>query len=211
MAPGHSTRDTPDEPPTRHWHRREWLQAATAVIGAAALPLRAATEPPPEVVAALRAGGVVAAFRHALAPGSFDPPGFRLDACSTQRNLSDEGREQARRLGVWFERHRLVPSAVKSSPWCRCMDTARLAFGHATAWTPLSSPRAGSDDANAAHIEELRRALAAIPTGRFEVWVTHQFTLNALVGERTSSGEGLLLRGTRADRAPAVLGRLDLV
>ena len=52
--------------------------------------------------AALRRGGLVAAFRHATAPGTFDPPGFKLDDCSTQRNLSDDGRAQARRIGAWF-------------------------------------------------------------------------------------------------------------
>lgn len=193
------------------WRRRQCLQAAAAVAGAAAWPLHAATEPPPSVLAALRAGGVVAVFRHALAPGSFDPPGFRLGECSTQRNLSDEGREQARRLGAWFASHRLVPAAVKASPWCRCMETARLAFGQVQAWNPLSSPRTGSEAANAEHLRQLRRSLSEVREGRFEVWVTHQFTLNGLVGEHASSGEGLLLRGVDADQAPRLLARLDLV
>ena len=65
--------------------------------------------------ALLRKGGVVVVFRHALAPGTFDPPGFRLGDCSTQRNLSEEGREQARRIGQWFRAHDLRPRAVLSS------------------------------------------------------------------------------------------------
>ena len=58
----------------------------------------------PDADAALRAGGLVLAFRHAIAPGTFDPPQFKLGDCTTQRNLSDEGREQARRIGVWFKK-----------------------------------------------------------------------------------------------------------
>jgi hypothetical protein len=57
----------------------------------------------PDVPALLRAGGVVLGIRHALAPGTFDPPQFRLGDCSTQRLLSDEGRAQARRIGEWFK------------------------------------------------------------------------------------------------------------
>ncbi len=56
-------------------------------------------------------------FRHALAPGTFDPPGFRLGDCGTQRNLNDEGRPQARRIGEWFQARQLRPEKVLSSPW----------------------------------------------------------------------------------------------
>ena len=81
------------------------------------------------VAARLRSGGVVLAFRHAMAPGTFDPPGFVLEDCRTQRNLSDEGRAQAARIGQWFREQGLTPARVRSSPWCRCLDTARIAFG----------------------------------------------------------------------------------
>ncbi|MFN9472110.1 histidine phosphatase family protein, partial [Acidovorax sp.] len=87
-----------------------------------------------EAEALLRKGGVVAAFRHALAPGTFDPPGFRLGDCSTQRNLSEEGREQARRTGAWFKERQLQPAKVLSSPWCRCIDSATLAFAAPQVW-----------------------------------------------------------------------------
>jgi hypothetical protein len=157
----------------------------------------------------LRRGGVVAAFRHTLAPGTFDPPGFRLGDCATQRNLSDEGREQARKLGAWFRQHRLVPTAVRSSPWCRCLDTARLAFepqlgaARIEAWAPLSSPardgrsgEASGEAAYAVRLDALRRALARASAApqKFEVWVTHQFVLQDLTGQTLDSGAGLILR-----------------
>ena len=93
-------------------------------------PGRAASDgAPADPAMPLRAGGrgLVVAMRHALAPGTFDPPGFRRGDCSTQRNLSDAGREQARRIGAWFRTHRLEPQRVRSSSWCRCLETARLA------------------------------------------------------------------------------------
>jgi phosphohistidine phosphatase SixA len=162
-----------------------------------------------EVASLLRQGGVVIAFRHALAPGTFDPPGFKPGDCSTQRNLSDEGRAQARRIGAWFEAQRLTPAQVRSSPWCRCMDTATLAFGAAAAWPALGSPRGASEGTNAASLNELRAALAAVRPGRFEAWVTHMFVLSDLAATNSTSGEGLVLRSAGSD-APLVLARLSI-
>lgn len=161
-----------------------------------------------DAAALLRRGGLVAAFRHALAPGTFDPPGFRLDDCSTQRNLNDEGRAQARRLGAWFASRQLQPTAVRSSPWCRCVDTATLAFGRAEHWAALGSPRGVSESTGAEHLHRLRQALrAARGRAGFEVWVTHMFVLSDLVATGTASGEGLLLQADAQGR-PVVRGRI---
>jgi hypothetical protein len=186
--------------------RRRALLAATAA--AAGWP-RALPADEPEAVASLRAGGVVIAFRHALAPGTFDPPQFRLGDCSTQRNLSDEGREQARRIGAWFRARALVPARVRSSPWCRCLDTATLAFGTAQAWPALGSPRGATETTNAKSLAELRGeiATASAQRGRFEVWVTHMFVLQDLVGGSVASAEGLVLRANAAG-TPTVVARV---
>ena len=174
-------------------------------------PLSSAWAADADVAALLREGGVIIAFRHALAPGTFDPPGFKLGECSTQRNLSDEGRAQARRIGEWFKARGLQPERVRSSPWCRCMDTATLAFGSATAWPALGSPRGATETTNVQSIRELRQAVAtaATQTARFEVWVTHMFVLADLAATNTGSGEGLLLRADAAG-APKVLARLNI-
>ncbi len=177
------------------------------LLGALGLPLAARAD---EAVAALlREGGAVIAFRHALAPGTFDPPEFRPGVCSTQRNLNDEGRAQARRIGQWLAQRQLVPAAVRSSPWCRCMETATLAFGRAEAWPALGSPRGASETTNAESVRALADAVAAASRqrGRFEAWVTHQFVLSRLVGEAASSGEGLVLRAAPG-ASLQVLGRL---
>jgi phosphohistidine phosphatase SixA len=168
-------------------------------------PDRSADSPDPNahLVPRLRNGGVIVAFRHALAPGTFDPPGFRLGDCSTQRNLDATGRAQARRIGLWFQQHALVPVLVRSSPWCRCVDTARLAFGpDATqVWPALGSPVGTAEQAYPEHQALLRKAAAQRRAeGGLEVWVTHLFVLQDLVGQAVGSGEALLLRGD--PRAP---------
>ena len=192
--------------------RRRLLQAGVlgTLAGAAASPLlgsaMAATD---DTAALLRRGGVVVAFRHALAPGTFDPPNFKLGDCSTQRNLSAEGREQARRLGAWFATQGLLPDSVRSSPWCRCMDTATLAFGAAQPWPALASPVGSPETTTADRLAQLRAALvqARQQPGRFAVWVTHMFVLADLAGVNTASGEGLVLQADAAGK-PVVLGRV---
>ena len=157
-------------------------------------------------------GGLVVVMRHALAPGTFDPPGFVAGECGTQRNLSDEGRAQARAIGAWYREHRLVPTAVRSSAWCRCLDTARLAFGRAQPWPPLDSMLRDTArrDAQAALLRgELARRARADVAG-FEVWVTHQVNITALAGGFADSGDAVLLRHDAAGDAPVVLASLQI-
>jgi phosphohistidine phosphatase SixA len=170
--------------------RRAALGTAAALLAAPWLPARANEA----VRTLLLGGGVVLAMRHALAPGTFDPPGFRVEDCSTQRNLNDEGRDQARRIGRWVANGGLVPARVRSSPWCRCIDTATLAFGSTERWDALASPTGSDPTLRERRINELRRALSAVPAGRFEAWVTHQFVLQDLAGTSTASAEALVLR-----------------
>ena len=164
-----------------------------------------------EALRAVRAGGAVVAFRHALAPGTFDPPGFSLGDCSTQRNLNDEGRQQARRIGQWFTAQNLKPARVRSSPWCRCIDTATLAFGQAEPWAALGSPRGSAEQTNEQNLAELRRAVqaAAAQPQALQVWVTHMFVLSALTQQNSSSGEGLVLRPGQGNTVQ-VLGRFNI-
>lgn len=162
------------------------------------------------LAARLREGGVVLALRHALAPGTFDPPGFRLGDCTTQRNLNDEGRAQAARLGQWVQARRLVPARVRSSPWCRCVDTAQGAFGQAEPWDALSSPASADSALREQRITGLRAALRAVPRGRFEAWVTHQFVLQDLAGVSTAPAEALVLAAGKGASQVDVLARATL-
>ena len=189
------------------WSRRSFAAAGLSSLWPSTTHAQGDDE---ALVRALREGGVVFAMRHARAPGTFDPPGFKLGECSTQRNLDDEGRAQARRIGDWFASRKLQPQRVLSSPWCRCIDTATLAFGRASAWLPLSSPGGRSGGVGEQRLQPLRAALrdAAARPQSFDVWVTHMFVLSALVGSNTDSGEGLLLRAGRGVDAVEVIGRL---
>lgn len=143
--------------------------------------------------ALLRAGGCVLMLRHAsTVPGVGDPPEFQLGVCSTQRNLSADGQAEARRIGAWFRRHQLEPRAVLASVWCRCIETAQLAFGRHTPWPALNSSfgdRYPATDAT----PSLRQALRGVPPGQFEVWVTHQVNITAITGEVPAQSEGFVL------------------
>lgn len=172
-----------------------WTPAAALSALPAGAGDEGARRPDAQALALLREGGVVLVLRHAQAPGNFDPPGFRLGECSTQRNLSEAGRAQARALGDRLRAAGLVPASVRSSPWCRCIETAELAFGRAEAWAALGSPRVGTDATRAAALVALRDGVAAAvrQRGRFQVWVTHMFVLAALLDTQAASAEGLVL------------------
>lgn len=110
----------------------QWF--AAVVLYASTVATAAAAE---SIWDALRAPGSVVVLRHSYSPGTFDPPTARLDDCSTQRNLDDNGRAQARRVGEAFQRNDISVGTVLSSPRCRCLDTARLAFGRADVLSAL--------------------------------------------------------------------------
>ena len=148
-----------------------------------------------QIAALLRKGGCVALMRHAETdPGVGDPPEFKLDDCRTQRNLSAVGRQDAKRSGAWFAQNKLKPRAVLTSAWCRCKDTADLAFGQHTVWPALNSvfnDRVLSPN----QTEAVRKALAAVPRQQFEVWITHQVNITALTGQGIGMGEIFILDG----------------
>jgi phosphohistidine phosphatase SixA len=181
-------------------NRRLTLHMLAAASAHHALPLLAAT---PALAALLRTGDCVLVMRHAqTVAGVGDPPEFRLDECSTQRNLSDAGRAQSVRIGQWFKANQLQPRSVQTSAWCRCKDTAELAFGKYTVLSALNSTfdNQASPDAQT---KALRTRLNDIPAGQFDVWVTHQVNITALTGEFTSMGEALVI-----SNKARVLGRM---
>jgi broad specificity phosphatase PhoE len=181
--------DTPGRPAAA---RRRLLRGLAAVPLAAAGPAWAAWPAP--LLATLRAGGCVVLLRHALTdPGVGDPPGFRLDDCATQRNLSAQGRAQARALGVALADARVPLGPVRSSRWCRCLDTAQLAFGRVEPW-PVIDSFFRDRDRESAQTTELRRWAQAWRGPDNAMLVTHQVNVTALSGEFVSMGEALVLR-----------------
>jgi phosphohistidine phosphatase SixA len=151
-----------------------------------------------------RQGGVLLIRHAATEAGLGDPPGFVLGQCSTQRNLSEAGRKASRGLGAWMQANGFKPDAVRSSQWCRCQDTARLAFGQYEDWSALNSTFAGQGDP-VAQLQALRERLLAMPAGRTEVWVTHQVIMTGLTSAYPGLGEGFVV-----DRQGRLLVRGDL-
>ena len=132
----------------------------------------------------------------------------RLDTCSTQRNLSAEGRAQAQRIGAWFKARGLVPARVRSSAWCRCLDTGTLAFGRAETWPALNS-FFGNAAARERQSAALGAALPGIAAGSFEVWVTHQVNITALTREFAQMGEACVVERLTAEAPIRVIGRFS--
>ena len=148
--------------------------------------------------AALARGGHVALMRHALAPGIGDPADFRLGDCTTQRNLSEAGREQARRIGERFRERGIEVSEVRSSRWCRCRETARLlGLGDVVPAPALDS--FFRDRSTAERQTDAIRALIRGWKGEGNlVLVTHQVNITALVGGGVGSGEIVVVRADEA-------------
>lgn len=156
--------------------------------------------------AALKNGGHVALMRHALAPGTDDPPNFRLDDCSSQRNLSETGREQARAIGARFREHGIENVVVYSSQWCRCLDTARLLdLGEVNPFPGLNS-LFRDRRREAAQTAAVWALIHKRPGGPSLVLVTHLVNIAALSDVYLQSGEIVVLRPD-GDRL-TVLGRI---
>ncbi len=159
--------------------------------------------------ALLKGGGQVVLIRHAITtPGVGDPPGMRLDDCSTQRNLTDEGRRDARRLGEAFRARGIPVGRVLSSPWCRCLETARLAFEVAPeTWTALSNLY-GRPDQSADQVRQMRVRVSDHRPGPNLIMVTHGSTIQALTGINPNTAEMVILT-PQPDNRFAVAGRLS--
>ena len=154
----------------------------------------------------LRDGDIVL-FRHAIAPGSDDPRGMRLDDCSTQRNLDEAGRRQARRIGELLRRHRVAVGAVLTSAWCRARDTAALAVPNIPARVDRAFNSMYPDRSH--EREQTDSALATLLRWRGPgvlLVTTHQFNVGALAGVLPAQGEGVAVR-PEGDRL-TVIGRL---
>ncbi len=102
-------------------YNKIWISLVAMMIGLL-LPISAQAN----LASELSDGQHVLLMRHADAPGFGDPAGYQLDQCSTQRNLGEYGKKQAALIGVWLKQQGITSANVMSSPWCRCIDTAKL-------------------------------------------------------------------------------------
>lgn len=154
-------------------------------------------------------GGVVALMRHATAPGFGDPDNFTIGDCSTQRNLSEAGRAQARATGEQMREQGIETLQLYSSQWCRCLETARLlGYGEPQPFPALNSLHARRENREP-QMRELRRFINALPADAPPVFMsTHHATIRALTGVGPGSGAVVLVKGDGAGDVE-VLGRID--
>ncbi|MEY4506046.1 MAG: hypothetical protein RL297_624 [Pseudomonadota bacterium] len=184
-------------------------------LGACALPTVAlAQKAEGDFWTLARSGGHVMLMRHAATePGIGDPANFRLGDCRTQRNLSPEGRAFSIELGRRMAAQGVRLDAVLSSAWCRCVDTARLAFdahpqinARTEVWAALNSFFQGQGNEAQQTTAVLARLRQTAP--RNTLLVTHQVNISALTGQGTAMGEVLLCRWPGLEERLQVLARL---
>ena len=167
------------------------FRGAVLALALAALPVQA--QPSEALWTLLKAGGQVVIMRHAATDSTAgDRDTMRLEDCSTQRNLSASGRDDARRIGLAFRARGIAVDLVRSSVWCRCLDTATLAFGMVEPWLPLGS-FFRNRDREPGQTREVRLLVSQHRGPGTLVLVTHQVNITALTGVSPAEGEMVIL------------------
>lgn len=150
----------------------------------------------------------VVLLRHALAPGVGDPANFSLQDCSTQRNLSAEGRTQARQIGQAFQVRGVEVRQLLSSQWCRCLETAELmSVGQVTAFEALNSFFRDRSTAASQTAEIKQYLLSQLDHPGVIVMVSHQVNISALTDIVPRSGTAVVVQVTASGLVR--LGQLD--
>ena len=131
-------------------------------------------------------------LRHALAPGLGDPLDFTKEDCSTQRNLNDEGRSQARLIGDYLKKSNIRFSEILTSEWCRCIDTAKeLDLGQWETFSGLNSFFQGHEKKYRV-MDKLWKKIDSLNFSDLVLLVTHQVVITEITGEVPRSGEMVL-------------------
>ena len=161
-----------------------------------------------EAWSALREGRAVLILRHALAPGTGDPSNFDVTDCSTQRNLNDRGREQARAWQPFLAGHGIEEARVFTSQWCRCRDTAvEMNVGEVVEWPSLNSFFQGRGN-GASQTKQTIALVNELEAGLPVIMVSHQVNITALAGIFPASNEGVILALPLSEN-PTVLARVS--
>ena len=162
-----------------------------------------------EMIERMKGGGHILMIRHALAPGTGDPANFQIVDCTTQRNLDDRGRKQAKAIGDWLRSNDITSARVYSSQWCRCMETAELLEIGMVAELPALNSFYELTQDREPNLKALREFIADQPSkGVLIILVTHLVSISAIANEGVSSGEGVLLK-LNQDAPYEIVGRLN--
>ena len=154
----------------------------------------------------LEEGGKLIFIRHAFAPGSGDPENFDINECGTQRNLNKDGKTQARKIGNYLSRNKILIDKVISSEWCRCKETALLAFKKFETKSFLNSFYSSKFVKNKdQQIKELKMYIKNWKSKKNLVLVTHYVVISELLDYNPSSGEIVI-----SDRNFKKLGNINI-
>ena len=158
-----------------------------------------------KIINSLKEGGKLIFIRHAIAPGNGDPTEFKIDDCSTQRNLNQSGIDQSKIIGLFFNKNKLKIDKVLSSEWCRCKDTAEIAFKNFKTFKPLNSfydPKFAENEKK--QIKDLKKFIKEWDSGKNIIFVTHYVVILSILNIGTSSGEIVV-----ADKDLNIIGSIE--
>ena len=142
------------------------------------------------IIFELKEGGKLIFIRHAYAPGGGDPKNFNINDCNTQRNLSYEGRVQSKKIGNFFKKNKISIEKVYSSEWCRCKETATIAFENFETKNFLNSFFSEQFVENRQNqIKDLNRFIKNWNGNGNLIFVTHYVVISELLNYAPSSGE----------------------
>ncbi len=159
-----------------------------------------------QVLKDLKNGGNLIFIRHAYAPGGGDPDNFDINECSTQRNLSDEGRKQAKKIGKFFKDNQISIDKVISSEWCRCKETALIAFNKYEAKNFLNSFYSLKFSKNKKNqMINLKKYIDSWQSDKNLVLVTHFVVISEALNYASSSGEIII-----SDRNFKKIGNIEM-
>ena len=143
-----------------------------------------------KILDSLQEGKKLIFIRHALAPGNGDPDNFKINDCSTQRNLNKKGIDQSILIGDFFKKNKIQIDKVLSSEWCRCKDTAKYAFKKFEVFQALNSfydERFAENETK--QIKDLKKLINSWSSDKNLVLVTHYVVISSILNVGSSSGE----------------------
>jgi Histidine phosphatase superfamily (branch 1) len=156
----------------------------------------------------LKKGGHIILMRNtAVDEGGGDPKGYKIPDCATQLNLTDKGRDEARRIGEVLRKRSIPVGQVLSSQFCRCQETAKLAFGKFEQWEALNS-FLDKPDRKSEQTRLLHQKLGRIPQDTNIVIVTHGYNIVSAVGLNPDPGDFLIIAPSESTGGYRVLGEL---
>ena len=154
----------------------------------------------------LKNGGKLIFIRHAYAPGGGDPNNFDINDCNTQRNLSNSGRKQAKNIGIFFIDNNIKIENVYSSEWCRCKETALIAFNKFENKNFLNSFFSSKFAKNKdLQIQNLRKFIKDFNGDENLIFVTHYIVISELLNYSSSTGEIVI-----SDKNYNIIGNLTI-